>query len=113
MLLSRGTSSFEDFSAYTFEDKAREFSSDRRQIFDGQISQEGKAEIEADLSLAQEVPGVLNATFIGKVYEEGGNFSIDRFSLPYYPYEAFVGIKVPEGEGYGGALSTTDNHQVS
>ncbi|MFP4342297.1 MAG: alpha-2-macroglobulin family protein [Cyclobacteriaceae bacterium] len=113
LLLSRGTSSFEDFSAYTFEDKAREFSSDRRQIFDGQISQEGKAEIEADLSLAQEVPGVLNATFIGKVYEEGGNFSIDRFSLPYYPYEAFVGIKVPEGEGYGGALSTTDNHQVS
>ena len=29
------------------------------------------------------------------VFEEGGDFSVDRFTLPYYPFLSYAGIKVP------------------
>jgi len=40
-------------------------------------------------------PGVLNANFETNVFEEGGDFSVDRFTLPYYPFLTYAGIRVP------------------
>ncbi|WPP48994.1 alpha-2-macroglobulin family protein [Catalinimonas niigatensis] len=111
--LSPGRTAFDDYPNHTFEDEARNFSGERREVFDSRIDEEGRASFDVDLSLEQEVPGVLNATFFGRVYEEGGNFSIDRFTIPYYPYSSFVGMDVPQGEGMGGALLTGESHQVS
>ncbi|MDF9798653.1 uncharacterized protein YfaS (alpha-2-macroglobulin family) [Catalinimonas alkaloidigena] len=113
MQLSPGQTDFEGFPNYTFEDEARDFSDERREVFDGRVDENGRTSFDVDLDLEQEVPGVLNATFFGRVYEEGGNFSIDRFTLPYYPYSSFVGLDVPEGESMGGALLTGESHQVS
>jgi len=112
MLLSPARTTFEDYPQFTFEDQARDFSAERREVYDSRVDQNGNAEFNIDLSLEQEVPGVLNATFVTKAYEEGGNFSIDRFSLPYYPYSSFIGLNVPLGEGMGGALHTGKSHQV-
>lgn len=113
MQLTPGKTSFEDYPNYTFEDGARNFSAERKEIFDGRVDENGRTSFNVDLGLEQEVPGVLNATFFGRVYEEGGNFSIDHFTLPYYPYASFVGMNVPEGEGMGRALLTGEPHQVS
>ncbi|HEY4799559.1 MAG TPA: alpha-2-macroglobulin family protein, partial [Bacteroidia bacterium] len=52
------------------------------------------------------------ASFVCRVFEEGGNFSIDRFSLPYSPYKSYVGIKLPEGDRYSGQLMTDTNNIV-
>ena len=47
--------------------------------------------------------------FVTKVFEPGGNFSTDRFNIPYYPYPKFVGVKLPKGKGYRGALLMDDD----
>jgi alpha-2-macroglobulin len=47
------------------------------------------------------------------VYEEGGDFSVDRFSIPYYPYTTFVGIKAPSGDKARNMLLTDTTHTVN
>jgi uncharacterized protein YfaS (alpha-2-macroglobulin family) len=112
LLLTPRKTTFEDYPAFTFDDEARNFSAERRQVFDGRLDESGQTNFDVNLRLEQDVPGALTATFVGKVYEEGGNFSIDRVSLPYYPYASLVGINVPEGEGMGGMLLTGEPHTV-
>jgi len=59
-----------------------------------------------------DAPGMLNAVFRGKVFEESGNFSIDKFSIPFYPYESFTGIRLPSGDKARGMLLTDTTHKV-
>src|SRR6185295_12697021 len=64
------------------------------------------------LEVSDSPPGVLNAVFRGKVFEESGNFSIDRFSLPFYPFTSYTGIKLPQGDKARGMLLTDTTHRV-
>lgn len=111
--LSRATTSFPKFTDYIFEDPSREFYSEAEMIFEGYTDAEGKATVNASLASSYAAPGFLTAVFRGKAYEESGNFSIDRFSLPYYPYESYVGIKVPKGERYSGILYLDSTHSIN
>lgn len=104
---------FKAFPGYNFDDPSREFWSESQQIFDGHTSDAGVARVNATMELSGSPSGVLNAVFRGRVYEEGGNFSVDRFSIPYYHYPSFVGLKVPEGERYSGVLHTDKHHIIS
>src|SRR5690554_4482706 len=44
---------------------------------------------------------MLTATFLTKVFEGGGDFSIDIFSKDLAPFSHFVGLKSPEARQYG------------
>ena len=112
LVLAPTPTSFAQYPKYVFDDPSRSFGSERKEVFDERTDSEGNAEFNLDLSLDQKSPGVLNATLIGKVFEEGGNFSTDQQTLPYYPYRAFVGLQLPEGEGWNGALTTGKEHTI-
>ena len=113
VMLSRETTQFQGFHDFNFDDPSREFVSETQTIFEGNTDAEGKAIISTTLESSGTPSGRLNAVFRGKVYEDGGNFSIDRFSVPFYPYNTFVGIRVPEGEQYSGVLHTGVDHKVT
>jgi alpha-2-macroglobulin len=112
VLLVKATTQFEKYPDYIFEDPSREFYSETQSVFEGSTDSDGKATINASLETSSAAPGFLNAIFRGKVYEESGNFSIDRFNIPYYPYESFVGLKTPEGEKYSGILYLDKPHTI-
>lgn len=113
VLLVKQPTVFENFSGYNFDDPSRQFESESQPLFEGTTDAEGKANVNATLAQSGAPSGSLNAVFRGKVYEESGNFSIDRFSIPYAPYTTFVGIRLPEGERYSGILYTDTNHKVA
>ncbi|MEO1052665.1 MAG: MG2 domain-containing protein [Bacteroidota bacterium] len=100
VILSEAPTKFSGFDNYTFDDPSREFYTDYQQIFEGYLDDNGKASVNANLNVDDAAPGKLNALFKGKVFEEGGNFSVDRFSIPYYPYSSFVGVKLPESKSW-------------
>lgn len=103
---------FEKFKDFEFDDISKKYESESQTIFDGRLNDEGKANISTTLTAGNQAPGVLEATFITKVFENGGNFSIDHFKMPYYPYTSMVGIKSPEGEPESGMLFTDREHKV-
>lgn len=95
---SKTKTSFKDFPNYVFDDPTSSFNSQDLTIFNGSVNAEGKASFSLNPELKGKAPGQLQATFITKVYENGGDFSTDVTSVSYSPYQTFVGLKVPEGD---------------
>lgn len=112
MKLAEANTRFEDFPGYTFEDPSRTFSSYYKTIFEGRLNEQGKAQIQPDLGIDKKVPGMLSTYFTIKAYEESGNFSITQKVIPYSPFEHYVGLKVPKGKGWHGALSYDEEYTI-
>ena len=112
VLLAKAETKFERYPDFVFEDPTRSFSSEAKPIFDGYTNDNGHANFNVSLDAVNDAPGMLSAIFRGKVFEESGNFSIDKFSIPFYPYESFTGIRLPQGDKARGMLLTDTDHKV-
>ncbi len=112
VLLTKADTKFARYPDFVFDDPSRDFTSEVKQIFEGYTDEKGKATVNTSLEVSEAAPGMLNAIFRGKVFEESGNFSIDRFSIPFYPYESFTGIRLPKGDKSRGMLLTDTAHRV-
>lgn len=102
---------FDGYPNYSFDDQAKDFYSTRELVFDGRVNSEGYARVNFSLGGVEDAPGALKAMLYGKVYEEGGDFSVGNKSIAYYPYSKFVGLKTPEGDKRG-ILLTDKDHTV-
>lgn len=103
---------FKKYEEFNFDDPTKSFYSEEFSIHEGKIDAEGKASFSANLGAQESAPGMLKANFVTRVFEEGGDFSIDRYSIPYSPYETYVGIKTPKGDKARGMLLTDTNHTI-
>ncbi|HKZ37547.1 MAG TPA: alpha-2-macroglobulin family protein, partial [Chryseolinea sp.] len=110
--LARASTSFSKYKEYIFEEPYKNYISETQSVFEGYTDTEGKASFNASLPSNAGFPGFMTAVFRGKVFEESGNFSIDRFSLPFFPYRSYVGLKTPEGERYSGMLYTDTTQRI-
>jgi len=96
--VSRQKTTFEKYKDYEFDNPAIPSGSLVQTVFDGELDNEGKTTFPLLLDEIETAPGFLKAGFTVKVFEPGGAFSIDHVSIPYSPYESYVGIRVPKGE---------------
>lgn len=110
--LAKGETKFSKYPEYVFEDPSKDFYSETQQVYDDFVDENGHGRVDVNLNVPENAPGVLNAVFRGKAFEESGNFSIDRFSIPFYPYESFTGIRLPAGDKARGMLLTDTTHRV-
>lgn len=105
------TTSFDGYAGYSFEDPARRFSGESQQIFDGTLDDNGGATFATTLIPSGAPAGFVSASFTSRVFERGGAFSTNRKSIPYSPYDQYVGVRVPEGSRRG-MLVTDTTHSV-
>ncbi|MGZ9676907.1 alpha-2-macroglobulin family protein [Flavobacterium sp. GNP001] len=106
---SQQTTAFKNYDKYIFDDLVRKFSTEEVTVFSGKLDATGKANATIDPKIQGEAPGMLKASFITKVYEEGGDFSTDVIATTYSPYATYVGIKSPEPNKYGMLETRTMN----
>ncbi|MCW5520916.1 hypothetical protein J1N09_13790 [Aureitalea sp. L0-47] len=98
----RSTSTaFEKFKGYTFNDPVRRFDEVEVPVLSTQLSENGKVTFSEKFNISKKAPGMLNATFLTKVFEGGGDFSIDVFTKQLSPYSHFAGLRSPEPHRYG------------
>ena len=112
LALSPARTSFKRFEGYAFDDPTRKYETERQKIFEGNLDETGHARIDASIGGEALAPGKLRADFTTRVFEPGGAFSIDRFSIPYSPYERYVGLRTPKGDKTRGMLLTDTKHRV-
>lgn len=93
---------FDHYKGYTFQDPSKIFKTEELTVFEGKVDENGQANVHKQINLEGSAPGLLKAQFLVRAFENGGDFSIDAFSKTYAPYDAFVGLKMPEGNQYGG-----------
>ncbi|WP_074405551.1 alpha-2-macroglobulin family protein [Aquimarina megaterium] len=104
------TTRFKTFPGYVFDDPTRRFGTEEQEVFQGQISNEGKASFNLRPKLENKAAGMLKASFITKVYENGGDFSTDVISKEFSPYSTYIGVNVPKGDKARGMLLTDTKH---
>ncbi len=103
---------FGAYSDYSFDDPTKSFYADSERLLDEKTNENGEVVLVANLSTNKRSPGMLKAKFATRVYEKGGNFSIDQYSVNYSPYESYVGVKLPKGDKMRGMLLTDKKHPV-
>jgi len=102
---------FDGFSSYQFDNPTSAFTAQSKTIFDGKLSGEGTATINPSFDAGTDAPGMLLANLVVKVFEAGGNFSIDNISMPYHPFTSYCGVHVPESKDNWGYLQTGQSHK--
>ncbi|HKK75807.1 MAG TPA: MG2 domain-containing protein [Saprospiraceae bacterium] len=111
--LSPMTTRFEDYPSFVFDDPARSFS-DRatKTLFDGRLSASGAANFSARLLGTSEIPGKMRANIRTRVFEKGGDFSIDAFSIPYSPFSTYLGVEIPTNKYDEPRVEVGENGQI-
>ena len=112
LALSPARTSFKRFEEYVFDDPTRRYETERQKVFEGNLDPTGQARIDATVTAEKVAPGKLRADLTTRVFEPGGAFSTDRFSIPYSPYERYVGLRTPKGDKTRGMLLTDTKHRI-
>jgi len=101
---------FNGYSQFVFDSPLRTYYGESSTIFDASLDNNGEAVIRSAFPDGQTAPGMLRANFVSRVFEEGGDFSIDRFQMPYSPYRHYVGLRTPESKNYNHSIETGKTH---
>ncbi len=81
-------------------------------VFEGKLDSLGNAGFTPGIQVGNEAPGMLQAFFKTRVFENSGDFSVDRFPVLYSPFNNYVGVKIPEGPGWNGALYSNETNLI-
>ncbi|MEM9836918.1 MAG: MG2 domain-containing protein, partial [Bacteroidota bacterium] len=96
---------FEDWKDYIFHDPARRFrDNSTKKIFSGSLNEQGEVVFKMP-ELGNRLPGRLTASFKTRVFEPGGNFSVDNIRTQYLPFTHFAGLKLPKNRWGGNELA--------
>lgn len=90
-----GKTTFDNYSGYEFDSPIRNLKSNSIVAFDQDLDKNGIGKFKLRSRDFTDAPGMLKAIYTTRVFEKGGNFSIDRFSEPYSPFEQYVGLGIP------------------
>ena len=111
MTLRTGPSTFKGYEGYSFRTPLSEFSRSEHNLVDTRLGKDGKAEVNVELPPAEDAPGMLVADIVSSVQEPGGDLSFSAMTVPYSPYKAYVGVKVPT-EGDSRFLETDKDYKI-
>ncbi|MEM6772271.1 MAG: hypothetical protein AAF597_16975, partial [Bacteroidota bacterium] len=86
----------DDWNGYAFQDPAREINNTYLgTAFEGSLNETGRANFPVAVE-EKSLPGPVALAVSTKVFEPGGNFSIDNQRINYDPYAVYAGINIPE-----------------
>ncbi|MCK0152883.1 MG2 domain-containing protein [Alcanivorax sp. S6407] len=105
------TTRFDGLDAYGFDDATRALGSEPFTAFEASVNSEGRAEFPLTVP-AEQPPGMMRATLTTRVFENSGDYSTQIRSVPVYPYNNWVGMRIPQGSGWGGALARNEQHGI-
>ncbi|MDX2361023.1 MAG: MG2 domain-containing protein [Crocinitomicaceae bacterium] len=102
---------FKGYKGYSFDSPVRNGRSGNKTIFDDLLDSLGQAHFVSNLSTVQRSSGMLQAHYSTKVYEKGGNFSIDTKVRSFSPYRTYIGIKTPSAHEYDNTVNTDEDQR--
>ena len=105
---SQMRTTFKDFADYSFDDPSQTFHAEEKTLLEGKLNSEGEMTIRRPIDVSDS-PGMLRVFVSTRVFEEGGDFSIDEFVTTYSPFKSYIGIRAPKGDGYFNRLELNQN----
>jgi uncharacterized protein YfaS (alpha-2-macroglobulin family) len=109
LTLTKAATQFKGYEKYIFNNPATNFTSEKIEVFDGQLNDTGDATFHMPVPPAENAPGMLRANITCRVFEPGGDASIFSQSVPFSPYDSYVGIHFNQKEEQH-SLYTDEDH---
>ena len=106
--MTKAKTAFDKYAGYSFDDASKTFYSEDEIVFAGKLDDKGKLVVNPKIKVSNNAPGMLKANFKLRAFERGGDFSVDRSSILYSPYRGYVGLKIPKGNAWNGALYSNE-----
>lgn len=111
--MTRSTATFKGYEKYTFNDLNNDLNSEEKTVYEGRLDVDGHASFPFDLELNQRAPAAVKVDLVTRVFEAGGDASIDRDEVQYYPYSTYVGALMPESNSYWGSYLTDTTYPLA
>ncbi len=102
---------FKGYNDYTFDAPFGDNYYPEKEIFEGRLDDDGESIVNYTFRPNSEVNNMLRATFVTRVFEPGGDFSINRFTAKVSPFDKYAGIKVPWSDEKYRKLHTAEDHE--
>lgn len=91
----------EGFRAFSFSDPARKTPGTVTTIFNKPLDANGQATVSIPQVKDYLPEGCLSMSLKTRVFEAGGDFSTDRHTTTYHPYQHYAGVSIPKNRwGY-------------
>ena len=103
---------FKNYKAFDFSTPYSNYNIEQTTLFDNTLNDAGEAKFNFSFKPNNQVTGFLKATFTTKVFEKGGDFSINYFSKPFSPYANYVGLKIDWSYKNWNKLDNNVEHRV-
>lgn len=103
---------FKGLQRYSFSDLRNGQGLEEVQLFDGQLDQQGQASFVLAPTLGDHPPPAVRMSVVTRVTEGGGDASMDRADVHYYPYPSYAGVLVPEPDGHWGNHYTDTTYSM-
>ncbi|MFN8284505.1 MAG: MG2 domain-containing protein [Chitinophagales bacterium] len=105
-VISATETSFKKYQNYIFQSPLKQTISDEITVFNGALNENGTVDFEAMPTIPKDVSGIVKATYVTKVFEQGGDFSIDRAQVLVSPFNRYVGLQTPSNSSQYEPLAT-------
>ncbi|HPT32161.1 MAG TPA: alpha-2-macroglobulin family protein, partial [Prolixibacteraceae bacterium] len=99
---------FKGYEKYHFDHPGVTWSPTKQVLFDGRLDANGISAVPLGFPASASYPGKMKAFFTTRVFEEGGDFSINVQQAAFSPYKKYLGIRMPDEED--GWYSTGKNY---
>src|SRR5699024_2954931 len=90
--LTKNSDAFDKYPNYNFEDPVRDFDETELTLLKTTLDREGTTRFSKKIDLSEKAPGMLKASFLTRILEGGGDFSLDVFSMNLATYPYFIGL---------------------
>lgn len=109
MTVSKLNKAFKGYEDYVFSNPLSNFKTFTGNLVSGNLNSEGRFETALKVPQAQGAGGMLNASIVTQVFENGGDASINTTNVLYAPFRTFTGIRLAASSGtYGSPEFETD-----
>ena len=112
VLFVKDKTEFKGYEQYSFTDPASSFAPAEQTIFEGRLDENGKTTVPVDFKSLETAPGMVKAWFTSRVFEQGGDFSINVEQAKFAPFSTFVGVKMPASEDNWYKTDTDYNPEI-
>jgi uncharacterized protein YfaS (alpha-2-macroglobulin family) len=93
MEITKYNKRFPKFERFVFQNPTLDYQTIQKDIFDGNLDENGFKNIEWTLPSFDGVPSALNIKLTAKVLEKGGRPNINWVNIPVEPYSHYVGLE--------------------
>lgn len=110
---SRGIPMFKGYEDYVFDDLRTQLPQEEQVVFEGNLDGQGRATFPLALNAGPNAPAVLRTSVVTRIFEPGGDASVDQVTIPFLPYGSYAGLKAPEAASTWGTYHTDTTYRFS